>query len=267
MTTDRPDLDERFDELVRHVAEQATAPPPAAIRGRARLHLAGRGVAALLLTAGLVAAGLALDWRTGVEPSPAGPAAPSTTVPPTTGRATLATSGPPLSILAGRGTEIASGTSPKGMRWRLVAGIVPGQGLCESFKLAVPGQSLASAGESEGCAGPESKVVFTGGLLGGANERQPIPEAAVDFQVMGRAATVRLDLKHTPRDQRSPVVKTATVRPIHKRGFQVGFVVTFVPVDMWVAKVTLYDAAGRRICGQQADDFKTPSLPGSMHCT
>jgi hypothetical protein len=42
---------------------------------------------------------------------------------------------------------------------------------------------------------------------------------------------------------------------------------TFIPVDTWVAAITLYDAGGGRICGQLGDDFKTPYLPGATRCT
>jgi hypothetical protein len=85
--------------------------------------------------------------------------------------------------------------------------------------------------------------------------------------VAGRAARVDLTLKHQPRDHRSPAAGTVTVRPIHAPGFQVGFFVTFLPLDTWVAAVTLYDATGKRICGQLGDDFKTPYLPGATRCT
>jgi hypothetical protein len=38
-----------------------------------------------------------------------------------------------------------------------------------------------------------------------------------------------LTLKHQPRDHRSSVAGTVTVRPIHAPGFQLGFFVTFIP--------------------------------------
>jgi hypothetical protein len=68
-------------------------------------------------------------------------------------------------------------------------------------------------------------------------------------------------------DHRSPVGGTAAFRTIRAPGFQARFPVTFIPVGTWVAAITLYDAAGKRICGQLGDDFKTPYLPGATRCT
>jgi hypothetical protein len=144
--TDRPDLDERFAELVRRVAERSTAPAPAAIRRRAWRRLAGQGVGAVLLALALVAAGLVVDRRLGAAPAPAGPAAPSTSAP--------TTSTPPASLLRlpqpvmragapGSGV-IASGTSPKGMAWRLKARLAPGGGLCDSFEVERGGSGRAA---------------------------------------------------------------------------------------------------------------------------
>jgi hypothetical protein len=275
--TDRPDLDERFEELVRLVAERSTAPPPAAVRGRARRHLAGQGAAALLLVAALVAAGLAVDRRVFAEPAPVGPAAPSTTAPPATVPPTTATprritpgqnAGPQAIDAALRsGTVVASGTSPKGMHYRLVAKVLAREGLCTSFQVASPGKPLAQAGGSTGCSGPESELTVTYGEQGGPSSRPAVPEVAVGGAVKGQAASVRLTIKRTPRDHRSPVAKTVTVPTIHKPGFQVAFLVAFIPVNTWVAEVTLLDANGRRICSQLGDDFKTPYLPGAMRCT
>jgi hypothetical protein len=268
--SDRPDLDERFEELVRRVAERSTAPAPAAIRRRARRRLAGQGAAAVLLAVALVVAGLAVDWRLGAAPAPTGPAAPSTSAPTTSLAPAPPPSAPPTSLAPvpqaimrpgapGSGV-IASGTSPKGMRWRLKARLRPGRGLCDSFE-------VDRGGSEEGCTGPEKDVNVTLGELGGPGNIPPVPEVAVYGAVAGRAAEVRLTLKHQPRDHRSPVAGTVTVRPIHARGFQVGFLVTFIPVDTWVAGITLYDAGGGRICSQLGDDFKTPYLPGAMRCT
>lgn len=263
--TDRPDLDERFAELVRRVAERSTAPPPAAIRRRAWRRLAGQVVGAVLLVAALVAAGLAVDWRLGVAPAPAGPAAPSTSAPPTSLAAAPPTSLAPVPRTVMRAGApgsgvIASGTSPKGTRWQLKARLQAGRGLCVSFE-------ADRGGSSEGCTGPEKDVTVTLGESGGPGNVPAVPEVAVHAAVAGRAAEVRLTLKHQPRDHRSPVAGTVTVRPIHAHGFQVGFLVAFIPVDTWVAGITLYDAGGRRICSQLGDDFKTPYLPGAMHCT
>jgi hypothetical protein len=273
--TDRPDLDERFEELVRLVAERATAPAPAAIRRRAWRRLAGQGVGAVLLALALVAAGLAVDRRLGAAPAPAGPAAPSTSTPstslPSTGRPR--TSAPPTSLAPvpqavmrpgapGSGL-IASGTSPKGMAWRLKARLAAGRGLCDNFQVAAPGTPVDQGASGEGCMGPEKDVTLSfSDTFSPGN-----PEVAVNGVVAGRAAKVALTLKHQPRDHRSPVAGTVTVRPIHAPGFQVGFFVTFIPTDTWVAAVTLYDAGGSRICSQLGDDFKTPYLPGAMRCT
>jgi hypothetical protein len=276
--TDRPDLDERFAELVRRVAERSTAPAPAAIRRRARRRLAGQGVGAVLLASALVVAGLAVDRRLGAAPVPAGPAAASTSTPPASA---ATTSAPPTSpspaprtslapvpqpvVRAGAPGSgvIASGTSPRGMRWRLKARLEPGRGLCDDFQVAAPGRPLDQGASGEGCMGPEKDVTLSfGDTFSPGN-----PEVAVYGAVAGRAAEVRLTLKYQPRDHRSPVAGTVTVRPVHARGFQVGFFVAFVPVDTWVAAVTLYDAGGQRICSQLGDDFKTPYLPGAMHCT
>ena len=275
--TDRPDLDERFAELVRQVAERSTAPAPAAIRRRARRRLAGQGVVAVLLALALVIAGLAVDRGLGAAPAPAGPAAPSTSAPPTILTPAPSTSAPPTSLLRlpqtvmrpgapGSGV-IASGTSPKGMAWRLKARLAAGRGLCYSLQAAAPGKPVDSGGSGEGCTGPEKDVTVSYGETGGPGNLPAVPEVAVNGVVMGRAAKVDLTLKQQPRDHRSPVAGTVTVRPIHASGFQVGFFVTFIPPDTWVAAVTLYDANGQRICGQLGDDFKTPYLPGATHCT
>ena len=274
--TDRPDLDERFAELVRGVAERSTAPAPAAIRRRAWRRLAGQGVGAVLLVAALITAGLAVDWRLGAAPAPAGPAAPSSSAPPTSlapAPPTSLAAVPPTSLAPvprtvmragapGSGV-IASGTSPKGMRWRLKARLGPGRGLCDNFQVAAPGTPVDKGASGEGCMGPEKDVTVSFGDTSSPGN----PEVAVNGVVAGQAAKVRLTLKQQPRDHRSPVAGTVTVRPIHAPGFQVGFFVTFIPVDTWVAAVTLYDAGGRRICSQLGDDFKTPYLPGAMHCT
>lgn len=277
--TDRPDLDERFAELVYQVAGRSTAPAPAAIRRRARRRLAGQGVGAVLLALALVAAGLVVDRRLGAAPAPAAPAAPSTSTPstsrPTT--ATRSTSTPSTSLAPvpqavmrpgapGSGV-IASGTSSKGMAWRLKARLAAGRGLCYDLQAAGPGTPVDRGASGEGCTGPEKDVTVSYGESGGPGNLPAVPEVAVDGVVMGRAAKVDLTLKHQPRDHRSPVAGTVTVRPIHARGFQVGFFVTFIPLNTWVAAVTLYDANSQRICSQLGDDFKTPYLPGAMRCT
>jgi hypothetical protein len=264
--TDRPDLDERFQELVQRVAERSTAPEPAAIRRRARRRRAGQGAGALLLVAALITAGLAVDRRLGAAPTPAGPAVPSTTAPPTT-----LLPGPrpvPGADFAGGGRVIAAGTSPKGMRWRLRARLQPGRGLCVSFQVAAPGTPVDQGASEESCGGRQKDVTgVSSGELGGPGNLPAVPEVAVHGMVPGRTAQIRLTLKRRPRDHRSPVAGTVAVRPVHAPGFQVGFFVAFIPVDTWPAGFTLYDAEGRRICSQLGDDFKTPYLPGAMRCT
>jgi hypothetical protein len=268
--TDRPDLDERFAELVRRVAERSTAPAPAAIRRRARRRLAGQGVGAVLLALALIATGLVVDRRLGAAPAPAAPATPSTSLPTTT---TPPASTPPTSLLPvpqavirpgtpGSGL-IASGTSPKGMAWRLKARLAAGRGLCDFFQAAAPGKPVEDGASGESCMGPEKDVTVSYGDSSSPGD----PEVAVNGVVMGRATKVDLTLKHQPRDHRSSLAGTVTVRPIRAPGFQVGFFVTFIPPDTWVAAVTLYDANGQRICSQLGDDFKTPYLPGAMRCT
>jgi hypothetical protein len=158
---------------------------------------------------------------------------------------------------------IASGTSPKGMAWRLKARLAAGRGLCDNFQAAAPGMPVDSGASGEGCMGPEKDVTVSYGDSSSPGN----PEVAVNGVVMGRATKVDLTLKHQPRDHRSPVAGTVTVRPIHAPGFRVGFFVTFIPPDTWVAAVTLYDANGQRICSQLGDDFKTSYLPGAMRCT
>jgi hypothetical protein len=263
--TDRPDLDERFQELVQRVAERSTAPEPAAIRRRARRRRAGQGAGALLLVAALITAGLAVDRRFGAAPTPAGPAAPSTTAPPTT-----LLPGPrpvPGAGFPGGGRVIAAGTSPKGMHWRLRARLQPGRGLCDSFQVAAPGTRVDLGGGGQSCLGSQKDVTVSWAEFGGPGNDPAVPEVAVQGVVAGRAAEVRVRLKHQPRDHRSPVAGTVAVRPVHAPGFQVGFFVTFIPVDTWVAGITLYDAEGRRICSRLGDDFKTHYLPGAMRCT
>jgi hypothetical protein len=255
--TDRPDLDDRFAELVRRVAERATAPAPAAIRRRARRRLAGQSVGAVLLVAALVIAGLAVDRSLGAAPAPAGPAAPSTSAPPTR---LLRLPQPVIHPGAVGSGVVASGTSPKGLRWRLTARLEPGRGLCYGF-------AADRGGSSEGCAGPEKDLTVTLGESGGPGNVPAVSEVAVYGAVAGRAAEVRLTLKRQPRDHRSPVAGTVAVRTIRASGLQAGFLVTFIPVDTWVAAITLYDAAGKRICSQLGDDFKTPYLPGATRCT
>jgi len=254
--TDRPDLDERFQELVQRVAERSTALEPAAIRRRARRRLAGQGAGALLLVAALLTVGLAMDRRLG--------AAPSTTAPPTTLRP-----GPrPVPGAGfGGGRVIAAGTSPKGMHWRLKARLQPGRGLCYSFQVAAPGTRVDLGASGESCGGSQKGVGVSYGELGGPGNVPAVPEVAVSGVVAGPAAELRLTLKRRPRDHRSPVAGTVAVRPVHAPGFQVGFFVAFIPVDTWPAAFTLYDAGGRRICSQLGDDFKTSYLPGAMRCT
>jgi hypothetical protein len=171
--TDRPDLDKRFAELVHQVAERSTAPATAAIRRRARRRLAGQGVGAVLLVAALILAGLVADRRLGAAPAPAGPAAPSTSTPstslPTT--STRPSGTPPTRLLPvpqavmrpgtpGSGL-IASGTSPKGMAWRLKARLAAGRGLCDFFQAAAPGMPVEDGASGEGCMGPEKDVTVS----------------------------------------------------------------------------------------------------------
>jgi hypothetical protein len=227
-------------------------------------------VGAVLLALALSAAGLVADRRFGAAPAPAAPATPSTSLPTTT---TPPASTPPTSLLPvpqavmrpgtpGSGL-IASGTSPKGMAWRLKARLAAGRGLCDFFQAAAPGMPVEDGASGESCMGPEKDVTVSYGDSSSPGD----PEVAVNGVVMGRATKVDLTLKHQPRDHRSPVAGTVTVRPIHAAGFQVGFFVTFIPLDTWVAAVTLHDANGQRICSQLGDDFKTPYLPGAMRCT
>lgn len=267
--TDRPDLDERFEELVRRMAERSTAPAPAAIRRRARRRRAGQSAGALLLAVALMAAGLAVDRRLGAAPAPAGPAAPSTSPATTSAPPTTLLPGPRLAPrpAPGGGRVIAAGTSPKGMHWQLRARPQSGHGLCYSFQVAAPGTRVELGGGGQSCLGSQKDVTVSWAEFGGRGDVPAVPEVAVQGVVAGRAAEVRVRLKHQPRDHRSPVAGTVTVRPVHAPGFQVGFFVTFIPVDTWVAAVTLYDAEGRRICSRLGDDFKTPYLPGAMHCT
>jgi hypothetical protein len=227
-------------------------------------------VGAVLLALALIAAGLVADRRFGAAPAPAAPATPSTSLPTTT---TPPASTPPTSLLPvpqavmrpgtpGSGL-IASGTSPKGMAWRLKARLAAGRGLCDFFQAAAPGMPVEDGASGEGCMGPEKDVTVSYGDSSSPGD----PEVAVNGVVMGRATKVDLTLKHQPRDHRSGVAGTVTVRPIRAPGFQVGFFVIFIPLDTWVAAVTLYDANGQRICSQLGDDFKTPYLPGAMRCT
>jgi hypothetical protein len=262
--TDRPDLDERFEELVRRVAERATAPAPAAIRRRARRRLAGQAVGGVLLVVALVAAGLAVDRRLGAASVPAGPVAPSTSAPPTSLAPVPQTVMRPGAPGSG---VIASGTSPKGMAWRLKARLEPGRGLCDSFQIASPGTQLDRGASDEGCLGSEKEVTVSFGESSGPGNVPAVPEVAVHGEVAGQVALVRLTLKRQPRDHRSPTAGTVAVQPVLAPGFQVGFFVAFIPLDTWLAEITLYDVRGRRICSQLGDDFKTPYLPEAMRCT
>jgi hypothetical protein len=266
--TDRPSLDERFEELVQRVAQRSTAPPPATIRRRARRRLAGQSMGAVLLVAAVVAAGLAVDRRLGAPPAPAGPAVPvPSSSPPPTSLAPV----PPSVTRAGSvggGRVVAAGISRTGMRWQLKARLGPGRGLCDSFLVAPPGMPLELGLQSDACGGPEKEVTVTYGESGRPGGNVPAArEMAVHGEVAGRVARVGLALKRQPRDHRSPVAGTVTARPVHAPGFQVGFFVAFVPVDTWVARITLYDARGRQICSQLGDDMKTPYLPGATRCS
>jgi hypothetical protein len=199
-----------------------------------------------------VAAGLAVDWRLGAAPAPMGPAAPSTSAPPAS---LLRLPQPVMRAGAAGSGVIAEGISPKGLRWRLKARLEPGGGLCDSFE-------VDRDGSSEGCIGPERDVTVKVGEASGPGNVPAVPEVAVYGAVAGRAAAVHLTLKRQPRDHRSPVAGTVAVRTIGASGFQVRFLVTFIPVDTWVAAITLYDAQGGRICSQLGDDFKRRTFPG-----
>jgi hypothetical protein len=124
---------------------------------------------------GLVLAGLAVDRSLGAAPAPAGPAAPSTSTPsaslPSTSATPTSPSRVPQTVMhpgaPGSGV-IASGTSPKGMAWRLKGRLAPGSGLCYDLQAAAPGRPVDSGASGEGCTGPEKDVTVSYGKSGGA---------------------------------------------------------------------------------------------------